>query len=118
MTHACPAAHLGLEMWENEGNAYHVYTCNSLSAANSFFFLIFIFSFCLSNIPTTIRRGSASYWIISFSHRRTHTYLYLYLETRADTVRRLLVLGFVFYKEYGSFVEKITWRRRIESKYM
>lgn len=83
-----------------------MFTRNSLSAANSFF-LSFCFSFCLSNIPTTIRRGSASYWIISFSHRHTHIYLYLYLETRADTVRRLLVLGFVFYKEYGSFVEKI-----------
>lgn len=101
MTHACPAAHLGLEMWENEGNAYHVYT--QLSFGRQFLFFYRFFSFCLSNIPTTIHRGSASYWIISLSH----TYIYLYLETRADTVRRLLVLGFVFYKEYGSFVEKI-----------
>lgn len=36
MTHACPAAHLGLEMWENEGNAYHVYM--QLSFGRQFLF--------------------------------------------------------------------------------
>lgn len=44
MTHACPAAHLGLEMWENEGNAYHVYM--QLSFGRQFlFFIVFFFLF-------------------------------------------------------------------------
>lgn len=105
MTHACPAVHLGLEMWENEGNAYHVYM--QLSFGRQFlFFYRFLFLFAYQTyqqqyVAALLPIGS------SLSLTDTHIYLYLYLETRADTVRRLLVLGFVFYKEYGSFVEKI-----------
>lgn len=95
-----------------------MFTCNSLSAANSFFFNLFLFFLPIKHTNNNTSRLCFLLDHLFLSHRHTHTYLYLYLETRADTVRRLLVLGFVFYKEYGSFVEKIPWRRRIESKYM
>lgn len=41
MTHACPAAHLGSEMWENEGNAYHVYMQLSFGRQFLFFYRFF-----------------------------------------------------------------------------
>lgn len=71
-----------------------MFTCNSLSAANSFF-LSFFFLFAYQTyqqqyVAALLPIGS------SLSLTDTHTYLYLYLETRADTVRRLLVLGFCF----------------------
>lgn len=92
-----------------------MFTCNSLSAANSFFFIVFFFLFAYQ---TYQQQYVAALLPIGSSLTLTDTYLYLYLETRADTVRRLLVLGFVFYKEYGSLRGENPWRRRIESKYM
>lgn len=81
-----------------------MFTCNSLSAANSFF-LSFFFSFCLSNIPTTIRRGSASYWIISLSLSLPHTYAYICKPEL--TLYDVSWSSGLFYKEYGSFVGKL-----------
>lgn len=95
-----------------------MFTRNSLSAANSFFLSFFFFFLPIKHTNNNTSRLCFLLDHLSLPLTDTHTYLYLYLETRADTVRRLLVLGFVFYKEYGSFVEKIPWRRRIESKYM
>lgn len=82
-----------------------MFTRNSLSAANSFFFIVFFFFLPIKHTNNNTSR--LCFLLDHLSLSLSPTYLYLYLETRADTVRRLLVLGFVFYKEYGSFVEKI-----------
>lgn len=68
-----------------------MFTCNSLSAANSFFFIVFF----LFAYQTYQQQYVAALLPIGSSLSLTHTNTYLYLETRADTVRRLLVLGFV-----------------------
>lgn len=95
MTHACPAAHLGLEMWENEGNAYHV--SMQLSFGRQFlFFIVFFFFLPIKHTNNNTSRLCFLLDHLFLSLSLSPTYLYLYLETRADTVRRLLVLGFVF----------------------
>lgn len=102
MTHACPAAHLGSEMWENEGNAYHVYM--QLSFGRQFLFFIVFFFF----LPIKHTNNNTSRLCFLLDHlflSQTHTYTYIW-KPELTLVRRLLVLGFV-YKEYGSFVEKI-----------
>lgn len=92
MTHACLAAHLGSEMWENEGNAYHVYM--QLSFGRQFLFFI-VFFFFLPIKHTNNNTSRLCFLLDHLSLSLSPTYLCLYLQTRADTVRRLLVLGFV-----------------------
>lgn len=79
-------------MWENEGNAYHVYM--QLSFGRQFLFFI-IFFFFLPIKHTNNNTSRLCFLLDHLSLSQTHTYTYLYLETRADTVRRLLVLGTV-----------------------
>lgn len=82
-------------MWENEGNAYHVYMQLSFGRQFLIFFVFFFF------LPIKHTNNNTSRLCFLLGHlfltylQYTNTYLYLYLETRADTVRRLLVLGFV-----------------------
>lgn len=115
MTHACPAVHLGLEMWENEGNAYHV--SMQLSFGRQFLFIVFFFF-----LPIKHTNNNTSRLCFLLDHlflSQTHTYTYTYIWKPELTLYDVSwSSGLFFYKEYGSFVEKIPWRRRIESKYM
>lgn len=115
MTHACPAAHLGLEMWENEGNAYHVYT--QLSFGRQFLFIVFFLfayqTYQQQYVAALLPIGSS----LSLTDAHTHTYTYIW-KPELTLYDVSWSSGLFFYKEYGSFVEKIPWRRRIESKYM
>lgn len=77
-------------MWENEGNAYHVYMQLSFGRQFLFFYRFFFF---LPIKHTNNNTSRLCFLLGHFSLSQTHTHLYL--ETRADTVRRLLVLGTV-----------------------
>lgn len=73
MTHACPAAHLGLEMWENEGNAYHVYMQLSFGRQFLFFFNLFPFLFAYQTyqqryVAALLPIGSSLSLSLSLSH--------------------------------------------------
>lgn len=115
MTHACPAAHLGSEMWENEGNAYHVYM--QLFFGRQFlFFYRFLFFLPIKHTNNNTSRLCFLLDHLFLSHKHTHTYTYIW-KPELTLYDVSLVLGFV-YKEYGSLRGEIPWRRRIESKYM
>lgn len=76
MTHACPAAHLGSEMWENEGNAYHVYM--QLSFGRQFLFSIVFFFF----LPIKHTNNNTSRLCFLLDHlflSQTHTHTYTYI---------------------------------------
>lgn len=113
MTHACPAAHLGSEMWENEGNAYHVYMQLSFGRQFLFFYRFFFF------LPIKHTNNNTSRLCFLLDHlflSQTHTHTYIWKpELTLYDVSWSLGL---FYKEYGSLRGEIPWRRRIESKYM
>lgn len=81
-------------MWENEGNAYHVYM--QLSFGRQFlFFYRFLFFLPIKHTNNNTSRLCFLLDHLFLGDSDSHKHIYLYLETRADTVRRLLVLGTV-----------------------
>lgn len=90
-----------------------MFTCNSLSAANSFFLSFFFF------LPIKHTNNNTSRLCFLLDHlflslTQTHTYIWKPELTLYDVSWS----SGLFYKEYGSLRGEIPWRRRIESKYM